>query len=486
MKKILSFCLILIVITCLCIAVCAEKTVNIVKTDIKADRLFNSEGFGSIFMREVYAEDGETLISMPEAALIDKDGNFLFPYEKTWLEYNCVDGIVSKSYFNAYNKFYLDTYEEDLPGFYNLNGEELFPGDFWCTTPMTGGYAFVTKVKFEDDQTSDFIQCLIDRKGNVVLDLQGRFKEFLGTLTGQYYVSVITHEMAGCYLEGMLNCWRYESEDDSDYLNNEFSIFFLDKNGDTVLELPKNAYSLFNSFTEGLALVKTQDGLCGFIDKKGEIVIPCEYEDAGSFRFGVAKACKDGKYGYINKKGETVIPFEYDNVFGAACGLFAVVKDGKCGLVDENNNVVVPLEYDDISSFEMNTAYAIKDGYVYIITGEDEITVKLDGAFLQFDVPPVLKNDRTLVPFRAIFEGLGATVDWNDETQTATAVKGDVTLKITIGDNKLYKNDEAIELDVPAQTENDRILVPIRAISEAFGCEVNWIDKTQTVVIFSE
>ena len=120
------------------------------------------------------------------------------------------------------------------------------------------------------------------------------------------------------------------------------------------------------------------------------------------------------------------------------------------------------------------------------ILGEDEITVKLDGAFLQFDVSPVLKNDRTLVPFRAIFEALGATVDWDDATQTAIAVKGDTTLKITIGDNKLYRNGEVIELDVPAQILNDRTLVPVRAISESFGCEVNWVDQTQTVVIFSE
>ncbi|MBO4343601.1 MAG: copper amine oxidase N-terminal domain-containing protein, partial [Clostridia bacterium] len=134
-----------------------------------------------------------------------------------------------------------------------------------------------------------------------------------------------------------------------------------------------------------------------------------------------------------------------------------------------------------------NTAYAVKDGYVYVLTlDKDEIFVKVDGELLKFDVPPVLQNDRTLVPFRAIFEALGATVDWDESTQTATAVKGDITLKITVGDNKLYKNGEAIELDVPAQIINDSTLMPVRAVSEAFGCEVNWLDQTQTVVIFSE
>lgn len=38
-------------------------------------------------------------------------------------------------------------------------------------------------------------------------------------------------------------------------------------------------------------------------------------------------------------------------------------------------------------------------------------------------------------------------------------------------------------LDVPAQVVNDRTLVPVRAISESFGCQVGWEEETQTVTI---
>ena len=111
------------------------------------------------------------------------------------------------------------------------------------------------------------------------------------------------------------------------------------------------------------------------------------------------------------------------------------------------------------------------------------INVIINGKNIDFDQPPIMQNDRTLVPLRAIFEALGASVDWDDATETVTSKKDTTTLKITIGDNKLYKNGVAIELDVPAQIVNDRTLVPVRAVSEAFDCNVEWIDETKTVVI---
>lgn len=44
------------------------------------------------------------------------------------------------------------------------------------------------------------------------------------------------------------------------------------------------------------------------------------------------------------------------------------------------------------------------------------ITLKFD---ITVAVAPMLYNDKTLVPIRFISESLGATVEWNQETQTA-------------------------------------------------------------------
>ncbi len=113
----------------------------------------------------------------------------------------------------------------------------------------------------------------------------------------------------------------------------------------------------------------------------------------------------------------------------------------------------------------------------------EEITVTINGEPVAFDQPPVMQNDRTLVPLRAIFEALGATVNWDDATQTVTSVKGDITLTMTIGSKTLHINNTKIELDVPPQLFGSRTLVPARAVAEGFQCIVDWDDATQTVMI---
>ena len=111
------------------------------------------------------------------------------------------------------------------------------------------------------------------------------------------------------------------------------------------------------------------------------------------------------------------------------------------------------------------------------------IDIKIDGKTMEFDTIAYIKNDRTLVPMRAIFEALGAEVSWDDATKTAIGVKDGIEVKITIGENVLYKNGEVIELDCAAEITNDRTMVPVRAIGEAFGCTVNWNNEMKTVEV---
>ncbi len=127
------------------------------------------------------------------------------------------------------------------------------------------------------------------------------------------------------------------------------------------------------------------------------------------------------------------------------------------------------------------------------------IGIYVNGDVLDADTMPYIKNDRTMVPMRAIFEALGATVSWDDATKTAIGTKDRVEIindngvekihttqdevKITIGENVLYKNGEATLLDCAAEITNDRTMVPVRAISEAFGCTVTWNNEMKTVEI---
>ena len=110
-------------------------------------------------------------------------------------------------------------------------------------------------------------------------------------------------------------------------------------------------------------------------------------------------------------------------------------------------------------------------------------SVTVNNQPLTLEQPPVIVDSRTLVPMRAIFEALGCEVQWNADTQTVVAQKNLEYIFLTIGDNTLYADDRQITLDVPAQILKDRTIVPLRAVSEALHAEVSWDAATETVTI---
>ena len=115
-----------------------------------------------------------------------------------------------------------------------------------------------------------------------------------------------------------------------------------------------------------------------------------------------------------------------------------------------------------------------------------DIKVLVNNEPVLFDSKPIIKDGRTLVPLRAIFEKLGATVDWNDSEKTINALKDDKTLLLTIGSKAAFVNGERKELDVAPEISGGRTLVPVRFIGESLECTVNWDDKTRTVNIYEK
>lgn len=115
----------------------------------------------------------------------------------------------------------------------------------------------------------------------------------------------------------------------------------------------------------------------------------------------------------------------------------------------------------------------------------NKVTVVLDGEVLNFDVPAQIIDERTMVPMRAIFEKLGATVEWDGETRTVTAHKKGIVISMTIGNTSITRNNVPQNIDVPAQIVDDRTLVPVRFVSEYMGSTVDWNQETKTVTITS-
>ncbi|MGN0108333.1 MAG: flavodoxin [Hominilimicola sp.] len=96
---------------------------------------------------------------------------------------------------------------------------------------------------------------------------------------------------------------------------------------------------------------------------------------------------------------------------------------------------------------------------------------------------PVVQNDRTLVPVRAIIEEMGGSVTWTQETQTATLTYGNDTIDLIIGSQTAYLNGTANTLDIAPVIINERTMLPIRFIAESFKFNVDWEQETQTVII---
>mgnify|MGYP003195446749 CR=1 FL=1 len=114
----------------------------------------------------------------------------------------------------------------------------------------------------------------------------------------------------------------------------------------------------------------------------------------------------------------------------------------------------------------------------------DEITVIVDGQKISFDQQPIIENSRTLVPMRAIFEALGADVEWFDKTENIRAVNDKKEIIMKIGSPNIYVNGtDTIVLDVAPKIINSRTLVPLRAVSEVFDANVQWDNDTRTVTI---
>ena len=124
-----------------------------------------------------------------------------------------------------------------------------------------------------------------------------------------------------------------------------------------------------------------------------------------------------------------------------------------------------------------------------VVFAEKDVTVKLFGETLEFDVKPQLVNSRTMVPMRKIYESLGAKVDWVEEAQLILATYKTNIITMEIGKsefsvtNVISGETKTVLLDVPPQIVNSRTLVPVRAVSEVLEKKVEWDDETYTVFI---
>ena len=173
------------------------------------------------------------------------------------------------------------------------------------------------------------------------------------------------------------------------------------------------------------------------------------------------------KYDYLKEMLETTP----EQVKGYAKVYRALAEKGEKGTIGNQSKINADKEMFDV---------------IINLFGSDEIKILLNGKEIISDTAPVIRNDRTLVPLRAVLEAMGAEVEWNESEQEITVLINGRTMKLGIGKPEMLVDSEAITIDAPPEIINDRTMVPIRAIAEAGGCEVDWNGDNREVIILSE
>jgi len=194
---------------------------------------------------------------------------------------------------------------------------------------------------------SSFKYGLVDTKGNIIVE---PYYDYMGSASEGILI-------VGLNVDGdKTNGYKYNGIDKYGAINTNGEIVipvqydWLDNCSEGLVAF----YQMHRYYEEmeflGQVLVTAEK--VGFLDKTGNVVIPCEYDGVhGGFSGGVVFVEKDGKWGAIDKANKTVVPFAYDGTIGFSDGKTIVQKNGKWGAIDKTGKTVIPFVYDGIGKF---------------------------------------------------------------------------------------------------------------------------------------
>lgn len=120
------------------------------------------------------------------------------------------------------------------------------------------------------------------------------------------------------------------------------------------------------------------------------------------------------------------------------------------------------------------------------VMADDAVKVFVNDKEVEFsEIAPFIENGHTLVPFRAIFEAIGADVTWDGDVRTVVSYDRatDTSVTLQIDTDVMFVNGTPVMLETPAKIVNDFTVVPVRAISEGLKRVVDWDNDTRTVTV---
>lgn len=210
----------------------------------------------------------------------------------------------------------------------------------------------------------------------------------------------------------------------------------------------KNTYPMLSSFLKDYPEIPKNNTVSGnFVFQTKETVANAKIKEKGTFEEDTVLA--DSSV-FADYKGDDFSTEQFDcSVAGRRN-----VQD----VLDEN--VVLMLD----------SPWAVNHGKMTFVDSENP------------QVMPVLEQDRTQVPLRFIAESMGAEVLWEGETQTVTLHLKNSDVSMKIGSPFITVNGEESVLDTPPQTKNNRTMIPLRAVAENLGFSVTW-EATGIIII---
>lgn len=204
----------------------------------------------------------------------------------------------------------------------------------------------------------------IDEKGNKKIefyyDLAYAFKDGVALVKVNTKWNLIDKKGAKVFEEDYVYLER-DPETDLIWFVLDDKLGLMNKAGkvlaEAIYDVDKGLTTYYNyaNFSEGLARV-SNGTTYGYINEKGDVVIPLSYDDAGYFHEGLAYVQDNGKYGYIDKKGDVAIALTFDDAYPfSEHGLALIELGDKFKVIDKKGKIVIDSEDDltDVGAFYM-------------------------------------------------------------------------------------------------------------------------------------
>lgn len=370
-------------------------------------------------------------------------------------------------------------YKDSKWGFIDKTGKEIISPIYDDAWSFNNGFAIVS----QNNKWG-----LINKAGNIIIPIQ--------------YDRIVENEKESGLFDAQKNNKSFLMNSSGEVIRTkDYSYYTVESSNRTYVE--KIAHNLQVSGY----LDKDENLLTGFKEFNLIYLSDSLYLGAksGEYPPGVAPPHDyDQRFALLDSKGNNLTGFKYSNI-GDFFNNFQVVYKyyyDEVGLINQYGAEVLPTVFDEILLTDEGYAFVcINDsdsgangrvGYFKIPDNFSEkkgvkpITVYLDGIELYFDSEPVIKNQRTMIPMRKIFESLGADVKWDNKTKTASASINGKEVSVSIGSQTAYVNGSKAQLEMAPFMQSDITLVPLRFVSENLGADVKWDGEARRVIINSQ